>query len=850
MNYSLTLLLIAVNCISLAQFSDDFEDGDFTTNPSWVGETSNFEVNASNELHLLAPAVTDTSYLSVPSTLIDNCTWDIRVRMDFNPSSSNYTRVYLVSDNSDLEASLNGYFVQIGGTTDEISLYEQTGTTTTEILDGLDGSVDMTEVDVRIRVTRDAAGNFELLRDTLGGQNFFSEGQVLDITHTSTSFFGVFCKYTATRSELFYFDDCGAPYVDGIAPTLNSTTVISSTALDLEFSESMDQISVETITNYLVDNGIGNPITANIDGSDPRLVHLTFGTAFTNGQDYEITVSNVEDLAGNPITTSTDNFTFIVPGIPQYNDVIITEFFADPTPQVGLPATEYVEIYNRSNSYFDLENWEIGDESGTTAMTSYILGPGEYVLICNIGEGGQFFISNFVELSLPSLNNSADAVVLKDDLGNTLDSIYFDLNWYNDGDKEEGGWSCERKNLESPCNGSTNWAASVDPLGGTPGIQNSVWTNSPDVTAPELESFVIIDASTVVLYFNEIMDTSSTFTTVQMNPALNFNTNWTGLTSLTLNFVSPMESSVIYQLEFEGVTDCWGNSTAGNLMLGLPDSVEAGDLILNEIMFDPLTGGSDYVEIVNISEKILDLSGMWMANWDDSIANFKSITSNQYLVFPNQYVVLTENIGSVESDFTVVYTETMIEMDLPTYPNDSGTVYLLSADYALIDYFHYDEDYHHSLIDDPDGKALERITLGGEMNNPNIWHTAAEYVEWGTPGYQNSQSENFNGQDQVTLNNQIFSPDNDGHDDVLLIELNLEGTDNVVDVEIFDNRGRPIRELKDNYFAGNQAVVVWDGITNEGEKAPIGTYLVLVSIVDAEGELTKVKLVCVVAGNI
>ena len=47
--------------------------------------------------------------------------------------------------------------------------------------------------------------------------------------------------------------------------------------------------------------------------------------------------------------------------------------------------------------------------------------------------------------SLPSLNNSDDAVVIKDDLGNVVDSIYYNLSWYADAAKQDGGWSLERK---------------------------------------------------------------------------------------------------------------------------------------------------------------------------------------------------------------------------------------------------------------------------------------------------------------------------------------------------------------------------------------------------------------------
>src|SRR5690606_17531739 len=110
MRIYLTFLLFVVSGLSFAQFSDDFSDGDFTSNPTWQGQTSNFEIDGLNQLHLLAPAVDDTSYLSVATTNINNTTWDFFVRMDFNPSSTNYSRIYLVSDNFNLKASLNGYY--------------------------------------------------------------------------------------------------------------------------------------------------------------------------------------------------------------------------------------------------------------------------------------------------------------------------------------------------------------------------------------------------------------------------------------------------------------------------------------------------------------------------------------------------------------------------------------------------------------------------------------------------------------------------------------------------------------------------------------------------------------------
>jgi hypothetical protein len=311
MRYYLTLLLFVVSQLASAQFSDDFTDGDFTSSPTWGGMTSNFEVISNDTLHLNAPAIDDTSYLSVPTTNIIT-TWDFFVRLDFNPSSSNLARIYLVANNADLTASLNGYFILVGNTSDEISLYRQTGTTVTEILDGLDGTVNSDPVNVRIRVTRDASGNWEVFRDITGGYAFTSEGTILDNTHTATTHFGVWCKYTSTRSTDFYFDNLGDPYVDALAPTVLSANAISATQVDVQFSEPLDPATAETESNYSVNNSIGLPSLATLDGTDPSLVHLTFASSFVNGTSYDLTLNNVEDVIGNVMISPTVESFFIL----------------------------------------------------------------------------------------------------------------------------------------------------------------------------------------------------------------------------------------------------------------------------------------------------------------------------------------------------------------------------------------------------------------------------------------------------------------------------------------------------------------------------------------------------------
>jgi hypothetical protein len=121
--------------VCTGQITDNFSDGDFTNNPGWSGDASKFVVQ-SNQLRLMAPAVNDVAYLSTPSTAINNASWEFFVHLDFDPSGSNYTDVYLTSDNAVLSGSLTGYFVRIGNATDEVSLYRQNGNTKAKIIDG------------------------------------------------------------------------------------------------------------------------------------------------------------------------------------------------------------------------------------------------------------------------------------------------------------------------------------------------------------------------------------------------------------------------------------------------------------------------------------------------------------------------------------------------------------------------------------------------------------------------------------------------------------------------------------------------------------------------------------------
>jgi hypothetical protein len=135
------------------QFSEHFDDGNFTNAPGWHGDSSSFEI-ASGMLHLKARPEKGEAMLTTPSQTVRGARWTFEVRMDFNPSSQNYVDVYIVSDSKNLHKPLNGYFVRIGYTGDNVSLYRQSGdkNSVRKIIEGSENRIDGSSVRLNVSV--------------------------------------------------------------------------------------------------------------------------------------------------------------------------------------------------------------------------------------------------------------------------------------------------------------------------------------------------------------------------------------------------------------------------------------------------------------------------------------------------------------------------------------------------------------------------------------------------------------------------------------------------------------------------------------------------------------------------
>lgn len=480
----LFLMLLSVK-LTFGQFKDSFDDGDFTSNPTWIGNSTQFNVNGTKQLQTKLSAVSQSVSLLTASQLAVNTKWEFFVQLNFDPSATNQVKIYLTSDQQDLNGALNGYFLQIGesGNTDSYDLYRQTGATITKIIDGPAKSRSNTnQLLANIKVTRTEQGNWELYTDITGGTNYTLEGSTTDLTIVTASWFGVNCKYTATRSDAFIFDNFNVSELvhDVTPPSLLSANVVDEFNVDAVFSERLESTSALMANNYLLEP-IGQPNT--ITAISPNTYRLGFASALPTG-DYKLTVSNVKDVKGNVINANNKtSFFYLKPYQLKKDDLLISELLFNP--KIG--GVDFVEIYNNTNLLIDLKDLQLAnvDANGNianvrtvTATSIYMPAKSYWVLSSNSAIVRQQYNVKFpnqqVQMtSLPNFNNDKGTVILLN--GQTvLDRFDYTEKMHHDLLRDPDGISLERVSFKTNANANGNFKSAALSVGfATPTYKNS-----------------------------------------------------------------------------------------------------------------------------------------------------------------------------------------------------------------------------------------------------------------------------------------------------------------------------------------------------------------------------------------
>ncbi len=520
-------------------------------------------------------------------------------------------------------------------------------------------------------------------------------------------------------------------------------------------------------------------------------------------------------------------------------DVVIDEIMADPTPVVALPTNEWVELKNTTAAPINLSGWRIGDLTGVSGpMPNFILQADSFVIVSTGSAVAAMsaFGTTISVTSFPSLDNDGDQLFLRAANGKIIHSVSYSSSWYQNVVKVDGGWSLEMIDTKSPCTGMSNWKASVDTKGGTPGKKNSIDAVNNDMDAPKLKNAYTINNTTIILEFDEPIDSlkGATVSNYIIDGGITISsaiTNAPLFNTVQLNSSTTLQANTIYTITASNITDCKNNNigSSNKARVGLPVEAAANEIIINEILFNPRSGGYDYAEFYNRSNKIFDASKIYIANRNSSgiVSSQKLLSNLPVYIFPGDYIVITEDADNLSVNYLVQSPDKVFVLStLPSYSDDEGDVVFLNFQGIILDELKYKDDWHFKLIDNAEGVSLERIDPDAATQNENNWHSAASTAGYGTPTYKNSQyklTQLVNVTIEVTP--KVFSPDNDGRDDIATIQYKVAEIGNVANITIFDASGRPVRNLVRNGVLGLTGYWNWDGLDDKGLKLPIGTYI-------------------------
>lgn len=379
----------------------------------------------------------------------------------------------------------------------------------------------------------------------------------------------------------------------------------------------------------------------------------------------------------------------------------------------------------------------------------------------------------------------------------------------------------------------------------------------PDSEAPSLISVNLVSPTLIDLVFSEPMDlaTLQDLNNYNVSPSIgapsSINVDAENTSTASLNFTgNPLQSGLQYEFTANNLTDIAGNVINTNSkLLQLIELARPGDIYINEILFNPTTGGFDFVEIYNASDKLIDLSSLEIANVQKD--EYKAIDSDRTF-FPQTYLAICPDIEWLMENYTLLAPDQVIENSIPSFNDSDGNVSIFGRQITgvriMVDSLDYDEDWHFILLDDDEGISLEKVSPELPSTQASSWQSASENAGFATPGYENSQIiGDIDRSTSFALQEKTFSPNQDGDNDRLLINYNLDKPGYVATINIYNDRGFLVTELYNNELLSTEGLLAWDGTKNDTQLASIGIYILTYELWHPDGDTLKGKLGCVLA---
>tara|TARA_B110000459_G_scaffold41743_1_gene45493 strand:+ start:2211 stop:3911 length:1701 start_codon:yes stop_codon:yes gene_type:complete len=537
--------------------------------------------------------------------------------------------------------------------------------------------------------------------------------------------------------------------------------------------------------------------------------------------------------------------------LAQYQDVWINEIYADQTPSFGMPNAEFLELKNNTTDTLDLNNWGLSDALDTVLLPIVKIPPLEYLILCKASAEPMYSIfgSSLGVPNLPSLNNAGDVLKIWNQFGVLIDSVTYGKEFYQEETdslenfKWAGGYSLERLASTSLCGSIYNWLPSRSILGASPGKKNSVLNlNLPALDAQLAEVF-IADDKTLQLIFTEEL---SAFSEQNMFLPDNVITHASLYSPNTVSalLAVPLIPNEYYTLSFSALNDCRGELFhIEEYTFFYYDEVQQGDVVINELLFNPHTGGVDFIELYNKSDKLILMEGFRFVEYDvfDTAEEIENKAIKSVQIEPGEYHVFASDTANIIMQYRVFEAKWLHENSIPNMPDDEGIIVVQFPDGRAMDSMCYRSSWHLASLDYQDGVTLERIHSNLTTNNQANWHSAARSYGHGTPTAENSQSGLALTEGGLSVYPKVFTPNQDGQNDYCSIQYQSDNIGQIGNLSIYDIQGRQIRLLAQNHSLGKTNTWLWEGLNNTFEKVSTGIYFVLLEVHEENGRTRALK---------
>lgn len=778
-----------------AQVKDDFGDGNFTFCPTWTGDTRCFKVNTKGQLQLDDTSfLQQKSYLSTPNLWLGDALWQLDVYIGFNTSNHNYCRFYLASNEENLTKASSAYLVEMGWDKDKIVLYRLQNHRLKTFIKSKIPILSNNVNHFALRVVHKKGKWYLLYCDLKGDKTYYLLGSYEEQPEKQlcpNKATGVMCCYTKSRSDKFSFDRF-------LVTSLKEAPKISLTGGDAYQTEQGDDPQG--------------------GGDEPMLSSFHFG------------------------------------------DVVFSEIMANPKGIVGLPEVEYLEVYNRSNQAIDLSQLSLHYGNTVYALPEKKLAPCAYAVLCH-----EKHLSKWKEIEgdiwgmkrFPILANRGQTLTLEDAQHTLVAWVEYADTWYGESRKSEGGVSLSCIDTDCLLGGKRNWCGSKAEIGGTPGQENACIGERIADCPPEVDQFFLLASDTLYVHFTQPMTKAS------VNAVAHYNSSssviavkkvlcasvWVREAKLVLSH--SLTKGEAFSLKLKGLCNLLNVALQGDTTfpIALGEQADLSEVLFNEVLFNPESGGSDYVELYNNSEHYIALDALFLTSENKAGERGKlfPLSKVSRTLSPHAYACFTVDIPWVDATYEADLSHMFAVQSLPSLPDDWGHVVLLNRSFQCIDAFIYSKRMYSSLLGEKEGFALEKINPKLSSSDEAHWSSALAEVR-GTPGKENSIacSIEAGASDHCWLKERTFSPNDDGIDDKLFIAYTFSHREVMADVKVYDIAGKSICDVATHTLLSGQGALIWDGMDAHHQHVGLGLYLIYVEVFAEDGFTQHYKLGCAV----